>query len=109
MVTPLRDILRAAAKAWGIEPAARLAAAREAWPRIVGPSLAGMTVPLAVRGQRLRVGVAHATAAQEVRLRRAAILRALNQEVGGEAVTELVTVARRRIPEAGGRPSGLQR
>lgn len=103
MVTPIRDLLRSAARALGIEPAARLALAREAWPRIVGPALAEASAPVTLRGPRLMVGVTHATAGQEIRLRRAAIVEALARELRERAITEVVPVARRRLP---GRPVG---
>ncbi|MDR7544898.1 MAG: DUF721 domain-containing protein [Armatimonadota bacterium] len=102
MVTPLRDILRAAARAWGIEPAAHLACARGAWPRIVGEPLAAVSAPLSIRGGRLRVAVNHPAAAQEVRLREGAIAAALNREIGAQVVTEVVAVARRRVPKEDG-------
>lgn len=98
MVTPLRDILKGAVKAWGLEPAARLAAVRSAWPRIVGAALAATSAPLVIRGPRLDVGVTHPAAGQEVRLRTRAITRAVNQALGEEAVSEVRVVTRRRLP-----------
>ena len=98
MVTPLRDILKSAARAWGLEPAARLAAAREAWPKIAGPALATASAPVALRGSRLYVGVTNSTVGQEIRLRRTAIMHALNRALGEAAVADVVTVARRRLP-----------
>jgi hypothetical protein len=98
VVTPLRDILRSAAQAWGLEPAARLAAAREAWPTIVGPTLAAASAPVALRGRRLHVGVTNSTAGQEIRLRGTAIMHAVNRALGEAAVADVVTVARRRLP-----------
>jgi predicted nucleic acid-binding Zn ribbon protein len=101
MVTPLRDILRAAARAWGVEPAAHLAIAREAWPRIVGGPLAAASAPLSIRSGRLRVAVTHPAAGQEIRLRAGAIVAALNREIGAPVVDEVVAVAR-RLPGSGG-------
>jgi predicted nucleic acid-binding Zn ribbon protein len=100
MVTPLRDILKAAVKAWGLEPAARLARAQAAWTRIVGPALSEMSVPITLRGGRLLVGVTHPAAGQEIRLRRASILEALARELGEEAVTDVVPVARRSLRQS---------
>lgn len=98
MVTPLRDILKSSARAWGLEPAARLAAAREVWPKVAGPTLMDTSAPVALRGGRLHVGVTNSTVGQEIRLRRTAIIRALNRAIGEEAVADIVTVARRRLP-----------
>ncbi|MDQ7859615.1 MAG: DUF721 domain-containing protein [Armatimonadota bacterium] len=97
MVTPIRDILKSAARTWGIEPAVRLAAVQVAWARIVGPTLAGMSAPIGLRGRRLRVAVMHPAAAQEIRLRGPAILAALAREIGEGAVSEIATVSRRQI------------
>lgn len=102
-MTPIRDILRAAAKAWGIEPAARLAQAQEAWPRVAGTALAESSAPVALRGGRLLVGVTHAAAGQEVRLRRAGLLRGLAAALAEDAITEIVPVSRRRLPGRGAR------
>jgi predicted nucleic acid-binding Zn ribbon protein len=106
MVTPLRDILKASAKAWGLEPAARFLVIRGAWSRIVGAGVAAISAPVALRGGRLYVGVLHPAAAQEVRLRRTQIARALNRELGEEVVADVLTVARHRLPggEAGTGP-----
>ncbi len=98
MVTPLRDILKSTVRAWGLEPAARLALAQAAWPRIVGPTLAEVSAPVALRGRRLLVGVMHPTAGQEVRLRRMVIVAALTLELGEAAVGDVVPVARPRLP-----------
>lgn len=101
MVTPLRDILRSAARTWGIEPAVRLAAVQSAWARVVGPTLAEMSAPVGLRGGRLRVAVTHPAAAQEVRLRGPAIAAALAREIGEGVVTEVVTVTRKHLRPAG--------
>ncbi|HET8678917.1 MAG TPA: DUF721 domain-containing protein [bacterium] len=105
MVTPIRSILKSAARAWGIEPAARLAAARAAWPRVVGPALAASSAPVGVRGTTLLIGVTNAAAAQEVRLAKTTIAQALAQEFGGQGVTDVIPVARRRLDLRGRRPA----
>lgn len=104
MVTPLRDILKAAVRSWGLEPAARLAHARKAWHEIAGPALADVSAPLAVRGRRLRVAVTNPAAAQEIRFRSTALAQALNKALGEEAVAEVVAVPRRSLRGAGGTP-----
>jgi hypothetical protein len=96
MVTPVRDILAASVKAWGLEPAAR-----RAWTRIVGDALAGVSAPMGIRAGRLRVAVLHVTAAHEIRLRSVSIASALNQELGESVVREVATVPRRTLPGAG--------
>lgn len=97
MVTPIRSILKSAARAWGLEPAARLAAARTAWPRIAGPALAASSAPVGVRGKTLLIGVTNATAAQEIRLARMTITYALAKEFGEDGITDIVPVTRRRL------------
>lgn len=97
MVTPLRDVLKAQARAWGIERAAHLAAVRSAWPSVVGAVLAEVAAPVTLRGTCLFVGVTHTAAAQEIRLRGSAIVRALAQQVGPGVVTEVRPVPRQRL------------
>jgi predicted nucleic acid-binding Zn ribbon protein len=102
MVTPIRDILKAAVRGWGLEPAARLARAQAAWARLVGPAMAEASAPVALRGGRLLVGVTHPTVGQEIRLRRPHLVAALARELGEDVITEVVPVARRRLPAAAG-------
>ncbi|MDQ7841146.1 MAG: DUF721 domain-containing protein [bacterium] len=98
MVVPIREVLRAAARALGIEPAMHLATAREIWPRIAGRALAGVSAPVTLRGRRLLVGVTHEAAGAEIRLRRAEIVASLARELGEGAITDVSPVARRRLP-----------
>ncbi|MGH2372227.1 MAG: DciA family protein [bacterium] len=109
MVTPIRAILKSAARAWGIEPAARLAAARAAWPRIAGRALAALSAPVGVRGRSLLIGVTNTAAAQEIRLTKTAIVQALARDLGEEAVTDVVPVARRRLDLRVRRPAPARR
>lgn len=98
MVVPIREVLKSAARALGVEPAAHLAKAREIWPRIAGPALAGVSAPVTLRGRRLLVGVTHAAAGQEIRLRRTELVTSLARELGKGAITAVTPVARRRLP-----------
>lgn len=106
MVVPIKEVLRAAARALGIEPALHLATARDLWPRVVGQSLAGVSAPVTLRGKRLLVGVTHEAAGNEIRLRRAEILAALARELGAGAISDVAPVARRRLPGREPGPGG---
>lgn len=101
MVVPIREVLRSAARALGIEPALHLATAREIWPRIAGQALAGLSAPVTLRGRRLLVGVTHEAAGQEIRLRRVEIVAALARELGEGAITDVTPVARRSLSDHG--------
>lgn len=105
MVTRIRTILKSVAQAWGLEPAARLALAREVWPKAVGEPLTSSSAPVSIRGARLAVGVTHVAVGQEIRLRRAAILQVLAGELGEGVITDLVTVPRRYLTDTR-RPAG---
>lgn len=100
MVVPIRDILAREAARWGLEPAARLAEARRRWGAVVGEKLAEASAPVAVRGRTLVVGVTHSTAGQEIRLRRAAIVAALNGKSAKPVLDDIRVVARRRLDTA---------
>lgn len=97
-LTTVRDILKDAARRWGLAPAARLAAARAAWPAIVGPVLAERSAPVTLQGRALLVGVTSSAVAQEVRLRGTAIVRALVRELREDAISRVVPVMRQRLP-----------
>ncbi len=101
-VSSVRDILKTAARSWGLAPAARLASARAAWPAIVGPILAEGSAPVTLRGRTLLVGVKSPAAAQEIRLRGSAIVRALARELQEDIVSRVVPVMRHRLPGARG-------
>jgi len=81
MLIAFRDILQKTARSLGIEPAMHLVQAREAWPEILGPALAGASEPRALRGGVLMVTATHALAAQEVNLRKEEILRELRRRI----------------------------
>ncbi|MBI3998203.1 MAG: DUF721 domain-containing protein [Armatimonadetes bacterium] len=97
MVTPVRTILKAVTQTWGLERAARLAAAAEHWAGVVGPVLAERSAPVGLRGDTLLVGVIHSTVGQEIRLRRTAITRKLAAILGQGAVRDVTVVPRRRL------------
>lgn len=106
MVTSIREILKRTARAWGLQPAAHLALARQMWPEVVGPELAKLSAPVTVRGKALLIGVTHPVAGQEIRLRQARILAALTREIGEGELTKVLVVARRRLPgPRGGAPA----
>ncbi len=98
MVTPLREILRAAARRMGIESVAYLVEAQAAWPRVVGPALAAESAPVRLRKGLLLVGVRHPAAGHEIRLRQGEIVLALAREIGEGAVTAVRPVGRRKLP-----------
>jgi hypothetical protein len=105
VVTPVRTILRSVVQTWDLQPASRLARAREVWSRVVGETLSASSAPVSIRGTRLAVGVTHVAIGHEVRLRRSEILQTLGEELGAGAITDLVTVPRRHL-KAGRRPPG---
>ncbi len=94
MLTAFRDILQRTARSLGIAPAMYLAQAREAWPEIVGPALAGAAEPRMLRGGVLMVTAAHALAAQEVNLRREEILREVRQRIPQADLRQIRVVIR---------------
>lgn len=98
MVTPIREILKRTARAWGLEAAAHLVSARQMWPEVVGPELAKLSAPVTVRGKTLVIGVTHPVGGQEIRLRQARILAVLTREIGEGELTKVLVVARRRLP-----------
>jgi len=98
VVTSVRDILRAAARRWGLAPAARLVAVREAWAVLVGPALAQASAPLALRGRTLVVAVTSATVAQDIRLRGTGLVKALTRTLGEDVISRVVPAMRHRLP-----------
>lgn len=103
MLTVVRDILRQAARTLGLEPAIYLVRAREVWPQVVGPTLAGGTEPRSVRGSTVVVAATHPLVAQEVRLRREEILEGLRRYLPEAAgLRELRVIIRQGARSGGG-------
>jgi predicted nucleic acid-binding Zn ribbon protein len=97
MVTPLRTILKTVTKNLALEPAANLARAQAIWPALVGPAIAAASTPVALRNQRLMVGVTHPAVGQEIGLRQGQIVAALREALGAEVVAGVRTVHRRSL------------
>lgn len=102
VLTAVRDILRQAARSLGIEPTVYLVRAREVWPQVVGPTLAGGTEPRSLRGNTVVVVATHALVAQEVRLRREEILESLRRHLPEAGLRELRVIIRQGAGRGGG-------
>lgn len=92
MLLRLREILGRSARTLGIEPAMHLAEIRAAWMEVAGPLLAEAAEPRSLRGGVLVITAAHTLAAQEVGLRREAIVRELGRRVPQAAVRRVRVV-----------------
>ncbi len=93
---PLGDLLRRNARNLGIEPAVHLVEIRRAWEGVVGPALARASRVASFRSGVLVVSATHPLVAQEIKMRRRAILSAL-PTLSGAAPARLQVVIR---PEA---------
>jgi predicted nucleic acid-binding Zn ribbon protein len=83
---------------------------RRRWPALVGPVLAAVSRPERRRGDALVVVVTQPAAAQELRWRQAAILRALPASARAPRPTRVRVVVRSHLPAVrpgvAGRPRG---
>lgn len=100
MVTPIRDVLTAAAGRWGLRRLSWLVDVQRQWPTIVGPVLAGVSRPEHVRGDALVVVATQPVAAQEIRLRQRTILRALPGVGRASCPTRLLVIVRAHLPRS---------
>jgi predicted nucleic acid-binding Zn ribbon protein len=91
---PLGDLLRRNARSLGIEPAVHLVEIRRVWESVVGPALAAASRVASFRGGVLVVSATHPLVAQEIRMRRRAILAAVETRAGA-APSRLQVVIRR--------------
>lgn len=87
-----------------------------AWPRIVGPLLAGRSAPLSLRSGRLTIGVSDSVWLQELSFLRAEILEqvraclaTLGGEEGGAKFAVVEDVRFRLVPGAGEPPAESRR
>jgi predicted nucleic acid-binding Zn ribbon protein len=80
---------------------ARQAAVLDAWPEVVGEVRARHTRAAGIRGKALVVITDLPALSYEIRLRREALVEALNRRAGGRAIEDIQVVV--RLPaEAGG-------
>lgn len=107
MVTPIRDVLKATVGRWGLGGLSWLVEVQRRWPAVVGPVLAAVSRPERVRGDALVVVASHSVAAQELRLRQRAILRALPGPGRAPRPARVLVVVRARL--AGSRARGPAR
>ena len=61
-----------------------------AWPEVVGPSIAAYTDGLFVRNQTLYVHLTSAVLRQELMMGRTLLVRNLNKHVGAQVITDIV-------------------
>ncbi len=62
----------------------------DAWPRILGPSIASYTSNLYIRNQILYVHLTSAALRQELMMGRELLVRNLNKEVGATVITNII-------------------
>ncbi len=107
MVAPIRDVLGATAKQWGLARLAWLVDLQRRWPAIVGPTLAELSWPERVRGDTLVVAARQPAVAQELRWRERAILQAAGTGQEGEPA-RLRVVVRTRLSGGTRRTGGVR-
>ena len=59
------------------------------WPEVVGPVIAGISVPLVIKGGKLKVSVSDPIWFQELQFREKGIREQLNKHLGRKAVTRI--------------------
>jgi len=89
MLTPLRNILRQAARMLGVERAAYAALIAEMWPEVVGREAAAHSRPVGLRAGVLLADAEGPMWAQDLSARRARIAAELNRRLAGAVVKEI--------------------
>ncbi len=99
----LGDLLSDAFRALVGPRRARQAAVLDAWPEVVGEVRARHSRAAGIRGNALLVVTDLPALSHEIRLRREALVEALNQRVGGQAIEDIQVVVRLPSESARGR------
>ena len=89
MLTPLRSILKAAAKSLGLERAANAAFVEELWPDVAGPEVAPHTRVTGLRGGTLLIDTEPGPWAQDLTAQRARYVKEINRRLGENVVEEI--------------------
>jgi hypothetical protein len=98
MLTALRQLLRGAARALGVERAAYTALIEEAWPAVVGPEAAAHSRPVDLRAGVLIAAVDPGMWMQELSARRGGFVAEINRRLGAGVVTEIRFTPRMQSP-----------
>ena len=98
----LGDLLSDAVRALMGPRRARQAAVLDAWPEVVGEVRARHTRAAGIRGTALVVVTDLPALSHEIRLRRDALVEALNQRAGGPAIEDIQVVIRLPGESVGG-------
>ncbi|HXF82084.1 MAG TPA: DUF721 domain-containing protein [bacterium] len=111
MLTALRQLLRGAARALGVERAAYTALIEDLWPAVVGPEAAAHSHPVDLRGGVLIAAVDPGLWSQELSARRGGFVAEINRRLGAGVVTEIRFTPRPRpsgapLPAAPAPPGG---
>jgi predicted nucleic acid-binding Zn ribbon protein len=99
----LGDLLSDAVRALIGPRRARQAAVLDAWPEVVGEVRARHARAAGIRGTALVVVTDLPAVSHEIRLRRDALVEALNQRAGGPAIEDIQVVIRLPGESVGGR------
>lgn len=102
LVYRLGDLLSDAFRALVGPRRARQAAVLDAWPEVIGEVRARHTRAAGIRGNSLLVVTDLPALSQEIRLRREALVDALNQRAGGPAIEDIQVVVRLPAESASG-------
>jgi len=89
MLTPLRSILKSAAKSLGLERAANAAFVEELWPEVAGKEVAAHTRVQGLRGRTLLIDTEPGPWAQDLTVQRARYVQELNRRMGENVVEEI--------------------
>lgn len=89
MLTSLRAVLRATARALGVERAAHTATVEEMWQEVVGPEAARHAKPVGLRGSVLLVHTETGLWAQELSAQREMFIHEINRRLGAAAVSDI--------------------
>ena len=88
-LTPLRDILREALKASGMDVDLELYRLWEQWTDLVGPAIAKNAHPVAIKKTLLLVNVSSAPWMQQLQYLKNELMEKLNSALGREAVKDI--------------------
>lgn len=101
MLTSLKELLDVTMRSLGGERRAKALRAVDLWPEVAGERWARHSVALDVRRGRLYVATPNSVVSQELSLRRAQMIAALNARLGGAVINEIVFVARPDVVPGG--------
>ena len=86
----LKEALQAMVESYRLKPKLNQSRIKSIWEKLMGPTIAGYTADLRIRGKKLYVTIESASLRQELSYGREKLKKMINEELGEEYLKDVV-------------------